>query len=522
MSGITERVRHAFERSEDYLGRSWPVWVLAIVMYTGVAWVLLTKIRLPDPLYLIVFVMAITIVAITLFKIEWAVLGLAAMIAFTRPGVSFGPGSVFHVSGFNLALIGVWMVYIVRYAADAELAAKGPLVRRTELDTIIGIFLILATLSMLVGLNKNWQEFARARVLLYWKEQILYFAWFYLVVTMLRTPKDLRRFAIIFATAGVFIAAVGLYNRFGGAVEAVHATTEELEAGVVGGRAEGAGTAFLGLGHPNFLGAFLIMSMPFWFFAVDHLKRAWHRLFADGAILLGFLGLLFTYSRSAWFGVVAGIGMLSLSDRRAITRIIVFFVLFAAVAQALSFAYTGMGATDLVAMRFEQLNRSNYSARPAIFASALEVVKDNPLTGVGPGAFSFHADHSMVGGVLSQAHNLLLTIAAEMGIPAAIMYIIFLVALFRMGIRNLRAVAREPGYGFIAQGAYAGLFAIVAQTFFVHLFYHRNVGYALYALLGIIVAMNRMVREGELPVPRDGGEDGGGRLVQTDSVWVEP
>ncbi len=522
MSGTRERIRHAFERSEDCLGRSWPVWVFAILMYAAVASVVLTKIRLPDPLYLIVSIMAAAIVLTTLFKIEWAVLGLAVMIAFTRPGVSVGPGSVFHISGFNLALVGVWMVYFVRYAADAKMAARGPLVRRTEFDTIIGIFLILVTLSMLMGLNKNWQGMARARVLLYWKEQILYFAWFYLVVTMLRTPKDLRRFAITFATAGVFIAAVGLYNRFGGAVEAVHATAEEIEAGVIGGRAEGAGTAFLGLGHPNFLGAFLIMSMPFWFFAVDHLKRAWHRLFADGAILLGFLGLLFTYSRSAWLGVVAGIGMLSLSDKRAISRIIIFFVLFAVVAQVLSLAYTGIGVADLVAMRFEQLNRSNYSARPAIFVSALEVIGNNPLTGVGPGAFSHHADNSMVSGVLSQAHNLLLTIAAEMGIPAAIMYIIFLIAIFRTGIRNLRAIAREPGYGFIAQGAYAGFFAIVAQTFFIHLFYHRNVGYALYALLAIIVALGRMVREGQLPIPRGENTEAVGTPDRPDSVWVEP
>ncbi len=522
MSGTTERMRYAFERSEDHLGRSWPVWVLAILMYVVVAWVLLTKVHLPDPMYLVVFAMALIIVVITLFKIEWAILGLAAMIAFTRPGISFGAGNVFHVSGFNIALIGVWMVYIVRYSADIQLAAKGPFVRRTELDAIVVIFLVLVTLSMLVGLNKNWQAVARARVLLYWKEQILYFAWFYLVVTLLRTPKDLRRFAIVFASAGLFVAAVGLYNRFGGAVEAVHATSEQIEAGVIGGRGEGAGTKFLGLGHPNFLGAFLIMSMPFWFFGVDHLKRRWHKLFSDGAILLGFLGLLFTYSRSAWFGVVAGIGMLSLSDRRAITRIIVFLVLFAVVAQALSFAYTGVGVTDLIAMRFEQLNRSDFSARPAIFASALEVIANNPLTGVGPGAFLWHADNSMVSGVLLQAHNLLLNIAAEMGIPAAITYIIFLIAIFRMGLRNLRAVAREPGYGFIAQGAYAGFFAIAAQTFFIHLFHHRNVGYALYALLGIIVALNRMVREGQLPVPRGKSGEPGRTGIRADSVWVEP
>ncbi len=516
MSALTRLFRGLYERSEDFLGRSWPVWAAAICFYVAFSWVLLTKVRFPDPIYLVVFIMAAFIVIITVVRIEWAVLGLCAMIAFTRPGISFGPGNVFHVSGFNLALVGVWFVYIVRYSADRAFAAKGPLVRKTPLDTIVVMYLVFVTLAMLVGLNKNWSPYARARVLLYWKEQVLYFAWFYLVVTLLRRPKDVRNFAIVFATAGLFVAGVGLFGRFGGAVEAVHATEEELEAGVVGGRSEGAGSKFLGLGHPNFLGAFLIMSMPMWFFAVDHLKRWYHKLFADLAILIGFLGLLFTYSRSAWIGVMAGIGMLGISDHRALKRIVLFIVLFALVAQGMSLVYTERGVVELISLRFEQLNRSNYSARPAIFRSALEVIGSNPITGVGAGAFLWHADNSMVAGVLTQAHNLLLTIAAENGIPAVLFFIAFLVAIFRMALRNLRALARHPGFGFLAQGAYAGFFAILAQTLFVHLFHHRNVGYALYALLAIIVSLDRMVREGQLPVQPDEQD-----LVPS-TVWMEP
>ncbi len=516
LNGFTQRLEELYERSEDFLGRSWPVWVAAILFYIAFSWVLLTKVRFPEPIYFVVFIMAAFIVIITVIRIEWAVLGLCAMIAFTRPGVSFGPGNVFHISGFNLALVGVWFVYIIRYSADRAFAAKGPLVRKTPLDNIILMYLVFVTLAMLVGLNKNWSPYARARVMLYWKEQVLYFAWFYLVTTLLRNPRDIRNFAIVFATAGLFVAGVGLYGRFGGAVEAVHATEEELEAGVVGGRSEGAGSKFLGLGHPNFLGAFLIMSMPIWFFAVDHLKRWYHKLFADFAILIGFLGLLFTYSRSAWFGVLGGIGMLGVTDHRALKRILVFIVLFAVVAQGMSLIYTERGVIELISIRFEQLNRSDYSARPAIFQSALEVIGNNPITGVGPGAFPWHADNSMVAGVLTQAHNLLLTIGSENGIPALLFFVAFLVGIFKMALRNLRTLARHPGFGFIAQGAYAGFFAIVTQTLFVHLFHHRNVGYALFALLAIIVALDRMVQEGQLPVTSPEEE------LEPSTVWAGP
>jgi len=514
LSRLSRWLEHAYERSEDVLGRSWPVWAAAILFYAAFSWVLLTKVQFPEPMYLIVFVMAAVIGLITVVRIEWAVLGLCAMIAFTRPGFSFGPGNVFHVSGFNLALVGVWFVYLVRYSADTAFAAKGPLVRRTPLDALIGTYLLFVTLAMLVGLNKNPDAYARARVMLYWKEQILYFAWFYLVVTFIRRPRDLRNFALVFATAGLFVAGVGLYGRFGGAVEAVHATEDQIEEGVIGGRTQGAGTEFLGLGHPNFLGGFLIMSMPIWFFAVDHLKRWYHKLLADGAILIGFLGLLFTYSRSAWFGVMAGIGLLGISDHRALRRIILFIVIFAIVAQGMSLIYTERGVVELIQLRFEQLNRSDYSARPQIFQAALDIISANPFTGVGPGAFPWHAPRGILGVPLLQAHNLLLTIAAENGLPAALVYICFLAALFRLALRNLRALARYPGYGFIAQGAYAGFFAIVMQTLFVHLFHHRNVGYALYALFAIIVALDRMIREGALPIPAEEAAE------EAESAWT--
>jgi len=512
MSGITQRLQQLYERSEDFLGRSWPVWVAAILFYVASSWVLLTKVRFPEPLYFVVFVMAVVIIALTLIRIEWALLGLCAMIAFTRPGISFGVRDAFHVSGFNVALLGVWLVYLVRYASDRAFAAKGPLVRKTPIDRIALVYLLLVTLAMMVGLTRNTGGFALGRIMLYWKEQVLYFAWFYLVVTFLREPRDLRRFATTFALAGLFVAAIGLLQRFGGAVEAAHATEEQLEAGVIGGRSEG--TGFLGLGHPNFLGAFLIMSLPTWFFMVDHLKRWYHRMLANIGILMGLLALLFTYSRSAWIGVVGGIGMLGLSDRRALRRIFLFLILFAIVAQGLSVAYAGMGVVELISFRFDELNRSNYSARPAIFRSALDVIAAHPFIGVGPSAFPWHADHSMVGGrYLSQAHNLLLTLAAENGIPCALTFVFLIGLILRMAFRNLRALSRNQGYGFIAQGAYAGLLAILTQTLFVHLFYHRNVGYALYALLAVIVSMDRMIREGQFE-PRAAGE-----IVASDSTW---
>jgi O-antigen ligase len=528
MNGIAQTLYDLYEKAEDRLGKLWPLWALAIFFYAGSSWVLLTRVRLPSPMHLLVYTMAAAIITLTVVKIEWAMLGLAAMIAFTRPGVSFGALNTFHVSGFNFAVLAVWIVYLLRYTIDLEMAAKGPLVRRTPLDLNIGLFLLFVTISTLIGVNTNVNPFRagdvpvdadpQMRVLLYYKEQLLYFAWFYFVVTLLRTATDLRRFALVFAASGLLVAGVGIYSRFSGTVEAVVATEEQWEAGVVGGRTAGAG--FLGLGHPNFFGAFLLMSMPIWFFSVDHLKGFVRRLGANMAVLIGFLGLLFTYSRSSWISTLTGFTILGMADRRALLRIVFFSALFLVVAQGMSLMYAGMSLGEMISIRFEQLNRSGFSERPEIFKSAMGLIKRYPLTGVGPGAFPWHADTSWRShGFLAQAHNVFLTFGAEMGLPAMLIWIVLALRIFAMSVSNLRAVSRVPGYGFLAQGMFVAMLAISAQMFFVHIFNDRNVGYAYYALVAMVVVMNRLIKEGKLPPSKEPDEYG--RVPVPSAVWLE-
>lgn len=499
MGEITRAAQRAYERTEGVLGRSWPVWVLVLLFYAATAYVLLFKISLPSPAHLIVYSMALAIIIITLMKVEWALLGLVLMIPFARPGFTIGELKMFHISAFNVAVAGVWLVYIVRYFADRELAAKGPLFRRTPLDTVLVIFLLLVTVTSFANLNYNVDGQARALILTYMKEQIFYAAWFYLVLTLLRKPGDLRRFAIFFALSGVLVAIVGLTARISGAIETAGAITDaEVQGGVAGGRTGGVGEGgWFGLGHPNLFAAFLIMVMPFWFYATDHLKRFAHRLLGNVAIVFGFVALLYTYSRAAWGGIMAAILSLSLRDFRALRRTAIFLILFAVVAQVMTVSLVGMGVAQVIEMRFEELSRSQLSARPEIFAAALVLIKERPFVGIGMGTFMWHASVTFTTRI-HHAHNVFLTYASELGIPAALVYVIFIGWIFVMAVRNLRT-ASIPGYGFISQASFVGLFAVLTLMMFDHLFADRNVGHAFYTLLAIIVSQRRMIDEKMFP-----------------------
>jgi putative inorganic carbon (HCO3(-)) transporter len=499
MPGLTRTMHDVYEKSEGRLGTSWPIALLAIVLYAGAAFMLATRVRLPSPMHLAVYLMGVAIVVLTIAKVEWGLQGLAIMIPFSRPGFTLGADKVFHVSGLNVALVGVALVYVLRYFADKPFASKGPFLRRTSLDPAIWLFISLLTFSMLSGMNKNPTSLAKARVLLYYKEYVFYFVWFYLSVTLLRKPEDVRRYAILFAASGLFVALLGLRSRFTGGLQMTDVTEAELEAGAIGGRTRG---GWFGLGHANVLGAFLLMTVPVWFFASAHLRKAWQRLAANFGIIIGFIGLLFTYSRSAWGGVAIGIGMLGLRDRRALLRIIVFMIIFAIAAQAIAVTTSGMGVVELIARRFEQLERSGFSGRPDIFRAGANLVRDNPLVGVGPGAFGQHSvSPSGASDKILHAHNVFLNSAAEFGLPAACIFTGLIIALMRMAWRNVGLLRRAPGYAFVAQGTFAAFFSIVVQSMFVHTFYHRETGYAFFTLTAIIVALNRVARDETLLAP---------------------
>jgi hypothetical protein len=497
--GSTNGLRgHLVERERE-VGRQWPIWVLALFIYMLAGLVLLTRVRIPSTLHLTVFVMAAGVLMITAFRIEWGVLVLALILPFARPGISLGTLKTFHVSGFNVALVGVVMAYVLRYLADKGFAAQGPLLRKTRLDGLVLSFLVLFYLSSLVSFNyEKTTLLAATTTAVYMKETILYFMWFYLVVTILRKPDDVRRFLVAFAVAGFISSLIGMLNRVTGGAQAVTSGTlsEDLGEGA-GGRMGGAGGGWLGLGHPNMFAAILLMTVPIWFFAVSHIKRGFRRLVAEFAVLNGFLGLLLTYSRSAWLGSALGIGLIGLADRKTLKWLVIFVFLFAVSAQTIILFTTGLNLTDVVVNRIMQLEESRFSGRPDIYKQTMSVIRDHPLLGVGPGGFQEHAPPSKKGVVYHHTHNVFLQHAVNTGIPSAVIFASFWIYIIVLSVRNVRRIGQVPGYGFMALGTAAALFGLTAQALVVQIFHQRILGFAYYSLAAMVVALDRMIEDGE-------------------------
>jgi O-antigen ligase len=445
-------------------------------------------------MHLIVLIMAAGILVMTSIRVELGVFGLAVIMPFSRPGFTLGDPKLFHISGFNVALIGVFLAYTLRYFLDDSFAEEGPFIRGTKVDALILLFGALFVFSALAAFNYNETIYQRMMLGLSIKNQILQLLWFYMLVSIMRKPEDVRNLVVAFAIAGFLAASFGMFDRIssGGGQISAGTQSEELAVGA-GGRLQG---GWFGLGHPNMFGGLLLLTMPFWFFMVSHLERVWQRLAAEAAVVIGFLGLLFTYSRSAWLGSLAGLGLIGLADKNSLKRIVLFGLLFAVIAQGTVFLTTGQSLVDVVVSRFEQLEESDFSSRPEIYISAAAVVRSHPWLGVGPGMFRYHAPPTPDGLRPQHAHNVFYQFAGEAGVPAAVIFVIFFLVLINLARKNLRIVQTAKGYAFIALGAGAAIIAITAQMMAVEVFQQEILGFAIYALAAVIVTLDRMRNDG--------------------------
>jgi O-antigen ligase len=186
-------------------------------------------------------------------------------------------------------------------------------------------------------------------------------------------------------------------------------------------------------------------------FAAHH--RAWAALVLPALLL----ALAFTFTRSAWVGACVGIGILFLMrDFRLLGLLPIVLGLF------LIFAPAEL-STRLYSM-FNLKDPSN-TDRVAMMKSGWRIIKDDPLTGVGPDmiiqVYPHYRDKTAVNERTPHLHNVPLQIAAERGVPALLLWLWFIITLawdfFR---RRTSAFPTLSNAGLAAIGAMlaAGLF----------------------------------------------------------------
>jgi O-antigen ligase len=194
--------------------------------------------------------------------------------------------------------------------------------------------------------------------------------------------------------------------------------------------------------------------------------RMWPMLVLPALIV----ALATTASRNAWVGACTGIAILLLMrDLRLVGLLPVVAAVFIALApdQLTDRFYAMFQVRDdgQQTAATEASVRSNQD-RVAMIRSGIRIVRDHPLTGVGPDmimeVYPVYRDKTAVNQLNPHLHNVPLQIAAERGLPALAAWLWFIVVLVRDFIRARRAAGATflpaAGLAIVAAMIAAGMF----------------------------------------------------------------
>ena len=174
------------------------------------------------------------------------------------------------------------------------------------------------------------------------------------------------------------------------------------------------------------------------------------------------VALALTMSRNAWVGACAGIGLLFLlRDFRLVGLL--------PVAAALFLAFAPAPLANRLYSTFSLTDPSNRD-RVAMLKSGLHIVKDHPVTGVGPDAvrlvYPHYRDARAEKQLNPHLHNVPLQIAAERGLPALAIWLWFVFTLIRDFVRK----PRSGSAGWLYSAGLAGVVAMLGAGMFEYNF----------------------------------------------------
>ena len=198
-------------------------------------------------------------------------------------------------------------------------------------------------------------------------------------------------------------------------------------------------------------------------------NMTWFLLFYIG------LGLILTMSRSSILGIVISVLIiLFISKRKRFYQ----FILAVSLVSVIVLLYPPFNELISLLFRFEE----GMSARDYLWSMSLNMIKDYPIFGIGPGAYNYELFNyypfmlddfygklfiyfADVAGGVNLAHNIFLVFFVDMGILGFITSLVLPLIYFRIGIKTIKKFREQNNYYIII-----GLFAAGTSVIFRNIF----------------------------------------------------
>ena len=442
---------------------------------------------------------AMTVPGIVLSQPEIVTYMLVAYLPFSEQlaGDFGGLATAFNLTNILMFfLIIVWLTG--RYALDE------PIWLPSSLNTPVILFLLIGMVAVIRG---NYYESGRL-----WTAIILYKRWitpyiiYFLVLNTVKKRETIKHIVFIICLATTLAALMAIYDY----IEIGNVSS--IEKSRVGGIVD----------QPNMLAAFFnyYMFLPFGFFLMNIRKpRYWLLLIP---FLIQFRGIMVTFSRGGYMAFA--LGLYAITFFRG--KMLFLLLLFATWLAVLNPILLPAGIRYRMGQTFEKhvsyadapedlegsLESSAHS-RVEVWKGGLAMIKDHPFFGVGYGMFELMIKYYWSGQRRIDAHNTYLIIAAEMGIPALIIFL-WVIGIVFWNTFALYRTTSDPYAKALALGFTGGLFALLMSNMFGSRLDSQEISSYFWILAALVVRLR--ILDGKLTWRRS--LDGRNVEVVTDQI----
>jgi|GEM_PF-599289 len=261
-------------------------------------------------------------------------------------------------------------------------------------------------------------------------------------------------------------------------------------------------------GHHLTLGGYLMMvlllSLSLFLFG----SRGRMRLFYGSSSVVIFLGLVFSYARSAWIGCFAGaLGIALLRGRRTLAVLLPSAALIIVLAVLFLPPVQEQFGEALSQLEDPMIN----SDRLPMWSAAWRLIKDHPLLGAGAGqaARLLPAYGCDLG--YAHLHNDLINVSANSGLLGLAAFLWIWVAFLRLTVRCRSRLRHTPLAAALAAAGFGIVIALLVAGQFQCYYTDAEDGMLMWFLMGLVVAV--CLKKGgcpAAPASRNSSVDGTG------------
>lgn len=305
----------------------------------------------------------------------------------------------------------------------------------------------------------------------------------FVMVNTIKTLEDFNKVVTVLVFSATIVSLIGLYQYIVG-VE-VKAAWVDVE-----NNPDIRARVYSVFGNPNILAEYLVMMIPLSISLFWYSKKIHKKVIFLGTSLILILALVLTLSRGGWVGFAfSALIFMILVEKRLLLSIIPIGVG--------GIYFLPQTILNRIMSIFNLADSSN-AYRLTMWSISMDIIKDNPIAGVGFGHLPFKQTFETYIRTMPtyHAHNTYLETAAEIGIPGLIAFLFFLFILFKYGIKNL--IQQDNKYiKIMAAGVFSGLGGLLAHGAAENVLYLTKIIIHFWILVAFILILTRIKEKEE-------------------------